>query len=244
VVRELTPGCGTLVTDVELTSLSKTAGMVLLNYDVTCSLANAPVLKLQTGFGFFPPEALARQVGVPTGDADRERLIEPGGSLDLDALLRKAPSSLRVANGDLLMLDRVTGFWKDGGSAGLGRLRAEKDVDPREWFFKAHFFQDPVQPGSLGLEALYQLLRVYVLERGLFRGAGAPRFEPIALGETLEWKYRGEVVPHNERVTLEVDVSEVTEEPTGGLVRANGWLWVDGTRVYSASGLTARVRSD
>jgi 3-hydroxymyristoyl/3-hydroxydecanoyl-(acyl carrier protein) dehydratase len=68
------------------------------------------------------------------------------------------------------MLDRVTGWWPEGGSKGLGYLRAEKDVDPGEWFFKAHFFQDAVQPGSLGVEALCQLLQLCMLERGMANG--------------------------------------------------------------------------
>ena len=50
------------------------------------------------------------------------------------------PGLARLAGPMLLMLDRITGYWPDGGAAGLGRLRAEKDVDPGEWFFQAHFF--------------------------------------------------------------------------------------------------------
>jgi 3-hydroxymyristoyl/3-hydroxydecanoyl-(acyl carrier protein) dehydratase len=132
------------------------------------------------------------------------------------------------------MLDRITGWWPDAGRAGLGRLRGEKDVDPAEWFFKAHFFQDPVQPGSLGLEALLQLLRVYVLQRGLAAPLREPRFEPVAVGAPLSWKYRGQVRPENRRVIVELEVTAVEREERGVLVRGDGWLWVDGTRIYAA----------
>src|SRR5690606_1402922 len=106
----------------------------------------------------------------------------------------QAPT-LRLAQGQLLMLDRITYLDPKGGQVGLGLLRAEKDVNPAEWFFKAHFFQDPVQPGSLGLEAMLQLLQFYMLETGMGEGVAAPRFEAIALNEKLVWKYRGQVVP-------------------------------------------------
>ena len=98
------------------------------------------------------------------------------------------------------MLDRITGFWPDGGGS-RARLaaRRRRTSTRREWFFKAHFFQDPVQPGSLGVEALVQLLQcVHAATRGDGRRARpAPRFEPIALGTPSTWKYRGQVVPTN-----------------------------------------------
>ena len=94
------------------------------------------------------------------------------------------------------MLDRITHLSAGGGKAGLGVLRGEKDVDPREWFFKAHFFQDPVQPGSLGLEAMAQLLQFHMLHAGMHRGREGPRFEPVACGP-IEWKFRGQVLPTN-----------------------------------------------
>ena len=67
---------------------------------------------------------------------------------------------LRLPHGPLRMIDRVLGYWPEGGKAGLGRLLAEQTVDPAAWYFKAHFYRDPVQPGSLGVEAMLQLLSV------------------------------------------------------------------------------------
>ena len=68
----------------------------------------------------------------------------------------------------------------EGGEAGLGQIRATKEVDPAEWFFKAHFYQDPVQPGSLGIEAMLQALQALMLLQGMDAGIEAPRFEGIA----------------------------------------------------------------
>jgi 3-hydroxymyristoyl/3-hydroxydecanoyl-(acyl carrier protein) dehydratase/1-acyl-sn-glycerol-3-phosphate acyltransferase len=140
-----------------------------------------------------------------------------------------------------MMLDRVTGWWPEAGRAGKGRLRAEKRVDAGEWFFKAHFFQDPVQPGSLGLEAMVQLLQFYVIASGLADGLPSPRFEPLDLGRTLRWKYRGQVVPSNRTVVVEVEVTETGRDGRGVYAVADAWLWVDGKRIYSASNLGVRA---
>ena len=74
--------------------------------------------------------------------------------------------------------------------AGLGRLRAEKDVAARQWFFKAHCFQDPVQPGSLGIEAMLQALQALAIDLGLGEGLEAPRFETQAVGITMRCRRR------------------------------------------------------
>ena len=139
------------------------------------------------------------------------------------------------------MLDRVTGIWPAGGPAGLGRYRAETDVDPAAWFFKAHFFQDPVQPGSLGLEAMLQLLPFAMVDAGMAGDRGrAARFEPLAVGEPHSWKYRGQVLPRDRRVTTAGSGSH-REARCGPLAVADASLWVDGTQIYEARGLAMRV---
>ena len=141
------------------------------------------------------------------------------------------------------MLDRVTGVWPDGGRHGLGRLRAEKDVDPREWCFAAHFFQDPVQPGSLGLAAMVQALQLLMLAKGLHDGVAGPRFEPLGSAMPLTWKYRGQVLPTNRKVTLTLDLTEVGRDERGVWASAEASLWVDGMRIYEATNLGMRIVS-
>ena len=138
------------------------------------------------------------------------------------------------------MLDRVTGLWPTGGKAGLGRVRAEKDVHPSDWFFKAHFFQDPVQPGSLGLEAMCQALELLVIERGFGASLSAPRFD-AATSVPMTWKYRGQVVPENQRVVVDLEITEVREGVGMRIVVAEASLWVDGKRIYEARGLSTRI---
>jgi len=242
--RHVGPEDGRLRTRVRLKDVSRSAGMALVSFEVESFVGDETVFAFETGFGFFPREALARQVGLPTSDAERERMGEASAAEppDWHALVARHP--LALPPGRLLMPDRLTGYWPDGGAAGLGRWRAEKDVRLDEWFLKAHFFQDPVQPGSLGLEALLQLLRAAALGKGLAEGLKRPWFEPIALDRPLVWRYRGQVVPESRLVQYDLELRALEEDEQGRVAVADGWLSVDGTRIYSARGLAIRVRDD
>jgi len=244
VLRELHPGTGTLRTVSKLTNVSRSGDMIIQSFEVRCFAGDVCVYELQTVFGFFPAEALQNQVGLGIDDVQRAALEAPS---DYAVDLRSSPArycdgSVRLAAPMLRMLDRVTAFDPEGGAAGLGSLRAEKDVDQGEWFFKAHFFQDPVQPGSLGIEAMLQLLQFYMLESGMDEGCGGGHFEPIATGEPMQWKYRGQVVPDNRVITTTLEITERTRDAHGPLARADASLWVDGKRIYEAKGLAMRIR--
>jgi 3-hydroxymyristoyl/3-hydroxydecanoyl-(acyl carrier protein) dehydratase len=141
------------------------------------------------------------------------------------------------------MLDEITGFWPEGGPAGLGRLRARQRVVPPAWYFKAHFFQDPVQPGSLGLEALVELAHALIKLQGWADGIADPEFEPLAKQVPLVWRYRGQVVPTNKAVVTEIEALSLEHEADGGvLLTARGHLWVDNLRIYETPTLSVRVK--
>jgi len=243
VLAELKPNSGALHSRIKLLEISRSAGMIIERFEVECSLGNTPVYQLQTLFGFFPKAALEAQVGLPSSSVE-EALFNAASSFSLDLRRRPAPyceGSLSLAGPMLLMLDEISGYWPEGGARGLGQARGEKWVDPGEWFFKAHFFQDPVQPGSLGLEALLQLLQFVMIEKGAGGGMRAPRFESIALKQPMIWRYRGQVVPSNRRISTTLELKEYLHDERGVLACADGSLWVDGTRIYEARGLTIRV---
>ena len=195
-------------------AISRFNGITLLSFEIQCFVDDRPILRMTTSFGFFVESALASQAGLPTSEADKRYLDEPA---NLAVNLRSQPAEYfggpaSMPQKGLAMLDRVTGFWPQAGAAGLGRLRAEKDVDPEEWFFKAHFFQDPVMPGTLGIESMTQLLQFYMLQSRLDAGLETPRFEVLTQSTSLSWKYRGQVLPHRKLVTVEVEIREVIRE--------------------------------
>ena len=242
---EVLPEHGTILTRTKLTSVSRTGDMILVSFELESTVDGQPLYTLKTGFGFFPSEALAQQIGIPASKEERAWLDRPS-EFDLDLTERPTryfQGAPALPGPMLLMLDRVTGYWPNEGEAGLGRLRAVKDVDPGEWFFKAHFYRDPVQPGSLGIEAMIQLLQFYMLERDMHQGIASPRFECLATGRPMTWRYRGQVTPQRDQVTAEVEITEIGRDERGPFAVARAWLWVDGLRIYSATDLGMRIVS-
>jgi 3-hydroxymyristoyl/3-hydroxydecanoyl-(acyl carrier protein) dehydratase len=195
-------------------------------------------MSLTTDFGFFEPGALAAQVGLPTAPELRARLEQPSPTAP-DALAR-LPGALAGVAGlpELRLFDEITGYWP--GSAGPARIRARHRIDPGAWYFKAHFYQDPVQPGSLGLDALCRLARaLLVLERPDLAGA---TFDPITPGEPFDWRFRGQATPSSREVVGDVEAIEIADDGTGGArLRARASLWVDGLRVYEIPSLVVRA---
>ena len=244
VMAEVFPNSGTLRTVTHIKSVSRSAGMILQTFDVECFIGETLIYKLNTGFGFFPKAALANQVGLPTSPEQRAQL-ESASDFFVDLVPRPTryfEGSLRLAGPMMLMIDRVTAYDPKGGAAGLGFARAEKTIDPAEWFFKAHFFQDPVQPGSLGIEAMLQLLQFTMLQDDLGAGMKQPRFMPLAVGHDMTWKYRGQVVPKNRVVATTLEITRRTVDENGNpMVFADAILWVDGKRIYSASSVGMRI---
>jgi 3-hydroxymyristoyl/3-hydroxydecanoyl-(acyl carrier protein) dehydratase len=191
--------------------------MIIQKYDMKVLRAGRVVYDGDTSFGFFSKEALAQQVGVRGAKPWNEP--RPGIA---SRLLDQAPLPER----DYRMIDEVV-LVRDGGRKGLGFLRGTANVDPAAWFFKAHFYQDPVWPGSLGLESFLQLLKVFLADRHPELMA-THRFETILPREPHEWIYRGQIIPTNKRVTVEATIDERREN---GCV-ASGYLSVDGIVIY------------
>jgi 3-hydroxyacyl-[acyl-carrier protein] dehydratase/trans-2-decenoyl-[acyl-carrier protein] isomerase len=138
------------------------------------------------------------------------------------------PGNAQLPLPDMLMVDRVTHISATGGSAGHGVLVAELDIHPDLWFFACHFAGDPVMPGCLGLDAMWQLV-------GFFLGwTGAPgRGRALGAGEV---KFRGQVTPENRLVTYTIDMKRIINRKLVMGV-ADGRMEVDGTQIYLAKDL-------
>jgi 3-hydroxymyristoyl/3-hydroxydecanoyl-(acyl carrier protein) dehydratase len=112
-------------------------------------------------------------------------------------------------------------------------------VNPDEWFFKAHFHEDPVVPGSLGLEAFLQLAKFLAAER--WGSAPGTRLEAVAIGQPHEWIYRGQVIPTNQLTTVEAVVTAADDRQK--LLRVDGFLSVDGRVIYAMKNFTVQARA-
>ncbi len=244
--REVIPSSSRLTTRTTLTHVSRISGVVLVSFDVEVFSEKTPVFSMKTGFGFFPEQALAQQVGLGATEEEVKWLDEPHSFfVDLTTKPQKYfGGKIRLPGPMLLMIDRITGYWKNGGEKALGRIRAEKTVDPGEWFFKAHFFHDPVQPGSLGVEGIIQTLQFYMIHEGMHKGLKNPRFEPVALNHAVTWKYRGQVTPDKKRILIEMDITDRGKDASGVYAIANAWLWADNLRIFNVKNLRVNMVED
>ena len=228
--REVRPDSGTLVTVTKLERVSRSAGMILVTFTVSARDTHGDVLDMKTTFGFFPPAAFVDQVGVGSTPQERERLAAPMEPV----AIADGSEGLGGPVGRLRLLDRA-------GRVDAEWYRGEMEVRSDDWFFKAHFYRDPVQPGSLGIEALIRLLQVVMHDRGMAADFRRPRFEAVASGEPMTWKYRGQVVPENRLVQSEVRILESRRDDRGMLAVAEGHLWVDGKKIYTMPRFAMRV---
>jgi len=225
-LARVTPQTGTLTVRAKLTRASSSAGMIIQFFEYEVLAGRVSVYKGDTYFGFFPKISLLKQEGMK----DAVRYL-PSESELARARALEYPDTAPFPGGRLRLLDRIACWIADGGPKGLGFIRATRRVDADEWFFKAHFYQDPVVPGSLGLESFLQLLRFIAKERW-----GDGLCQAVATNEPHEWVYRGQIVPGDREVSVEAAVTAVDEARR--LIRADGYLAVDGRVVYAMKNFT------
>ena len=135
----------------------------------------------------------------------------------------------RLPSDNMLMMDRITSITADGGIHGKGEIVAELDIDPSLWFFDCHFKGDPVMPGCLGLDAMWQLVGFYL---GWLGNPGKGR----ALGVSTV-KFTGEILKSVKKATYVIDMKKIMSPGGTSVGLANGLLFADDKKIYSAENL-------
>lgn len=225
--RPVTAQSGTLTIAVSMTSVSQSGDMIIQHFDFSVSDRHGVVYDGKTYFGFFSAAALANQVGIRDATP-----YEPSPAERQRAQSYPYPKAAPFPEAKLRMIEHVSLAIPDGGPSGLGFYQGTKPVDPDEWFFAAHFYQDPVCPGSLGLEAFLQLLKLAVHDRFQLddRWGDRPIDWNLKPSAQHEWVYRGQYIPRDSEVTVQAWITEVDEERHE--VTGSGYLSVDGRMIY------------
>ena len=143
------------------------------------------------------------------------------------------PGNAKLPLPPMLMFDRITEITNDKGTFNKGSIKAELDIKKNLWFFDCHFKEDPVMPGCLGLDAMWQLVGFYL---GWIGEPGKGR----ALGVNSV-RFTGEVLKNVKMATYEVDMKKVLKTEGGTVGFADGTLKADGKQIYSAENLKVGV---
>jgi 3-hydroxyacyl-[acyl-carrier protein] dehydratase / trans-2-decenoyl-[acyl-carrier protein] isomerase len=183
---------------------------------------------------------IAREVAIPAQTRNRgirevfQTMLNRRNGYEYEDLLACGrgelfgPGNAQLPLPPMLMFDRITEISETGGEYGKGLVRAELNVNPDLWFFGCHFKNDPVMPGCLGLDALWQMVGFYL---GWVGGEGRGR--ALGLGDL---KFSGQVMPNVRKIVYNVDIKRVMRLKLW-LGIADGWLSADDEIIYRAKDL-------
>ena len=143
------------------------------------------------------------------------------------------PGNARLPSPPMLMFDRISKITENGGSYNKGYVEAELDVKKNLWFFDCHFKTDPVMPGCLGLDAMWQLVGFFL---GWIGNPGKGR--ALGVGEV---KFTGEVLSSNKLAKYIIEIKRVMKKGEASVGLADGILLIDNKKIYSTKNLKVGV---
>ncbi|WP_322743603.1 PfaB family protein [Vasconcelosia minhoensis] len=250
VLKEIDLRGKTITDEVELTSVNVLAGTILQSFSYQLSCEGEPFYRGTMVFGYFSDQVLAHQSGLDGGKLKPTWLesAPAGKSLNLrNQTVRKRfyqpqvnRPHARLASGYFDLLDRAA-VVAAGGQHQQGYVYAEKTISPSSWYFPFHFYQDPVMPGALGVETILQAMQLYALHQGLDQGFTSPRFAQ-ALNHPIIWKYRGQITPDNQKLYLEVHISEIRREAERITIIGDASLWKETMRIYAIQAIALCIQ--
>ncbi|MBN1873647.1 MAG: PfaB family protein [Anaerolineae bacterium] len=225
----------TLVNRVRLLSSMTVRGIIIQKYDFSLSYEDVTFYEGEATFGYFTPDALKNQTGLDRGVYRVPWLVETGTPALRFALSRVSPRA------PLVLLDTVQ-IVEYGGCYGQGYVYAEMMISPQDWFFACHFYQDPVMPGSLGVEAMIQAIQEYVLRLNPHLPSDNLYFTHIPDHE-VTWTYRGQITPDNRKLYLEVHIARIQADNGGMTLIGDASLWKEKLRIYEVKGVGLRMEN-
>lgn len=216
---------------VELISSSSLDEIIIQKYNFQLSQGGSPFFQGTSTFGYFPQSMLAEQAGLngtPPSQSWFEGNPDLGSWRDVDGHGQSQPAGSAH-------LPHINTLWiaPQGGKHKRGYLYLADDLPENAWFYQAHFYQDPVMPGSLGVETMARSLMVAAPYWHVPRGLSWR----IKSGSRFYWKYRGQITPETSKLSIDLHLKSITRAATGWEICADGYLWKDARRIYQVEDL-------
>ena len=267
--RELPQPGETIRYAIEIEKFVRQGETYLFLFHFKGTIGGRPLITMTDGCaGFFTPEEVAGSGGIILTDEEKkprpgkipadwtfpvaltaeacdEAALEALRAGDPAACFGEAfsgiviPESLRLPGGRMRLIDRVLSLEPQGGRFGLGRIRAEADIHPDDWFLTCHFVDDRVMPGTLMYECCAHALRVLVQRMGWIIDRPDVRYEPVQ-GIAATLKCRGPVTPATKRVVYEIDVKELGRNPQPFVI-ADANMYADGHHIVRFSDMSMQL---
>jgi 3-hydroxymyristoyl/3-hydroxydecanoyl-(acyl carrier protein) dehydratase len=205
------------------------------SFELTCD--GEVFFEGKSSFGYFSAEAMAGQVGLDGGKTVLPWLIGSGQ----ESRIVSIPGTRLEAGLPKGKLRLIDGVVIDGGAGEHreGYVYASRRNLPEDWFYACHFREDPVMPGSLGIEAIFQAMKVFARQQSNSTAAAG-----LVTGQKMNWSYRGQVLQRHRQMQLEVHFKK--SRRTGNTTHFSGdaSLWADDARIYEVRNLAIAVEEE
>jgi 3-hydroxymyristoyl/3-hydroxydecanoyl-(acyl carrier protein) dehydratase len=227
--------CKTIQANAVLTKTVFSGSTIIQHFEFKLTCGGDVFFEGTSSFGYFPEESMASQSGLDGGKA----LLPWGKKAENINCLEKIILDDAYLNpdfpgGKLRLIDGAS-YCSDGGLFSKGYVIASRRNLPNDWFYENHFFQDPVMPGSLGIEAIIQAYKAAV-------HSSTKSANPVTLaaGMGFKWKYRGQVLQNHNQMLVDLHIQDKQLVNEVKVFTANANLWADETRIYELHNLAVQ----
>jgi 3-hydroxymyristoyl/3-hydroxydecanoyl-(acyl carrier protein) dehydratase len=198
------------------------------SFDLNCD--GAVFFEGKSSFGYFPTQAMANQAGLDGGKTVLPWLKQAGQESRITTI-----KGTRLPAGKLRLLDSVV-IDSDAGNDRSGYVYANRQNTPQDWFYACHFHEDPVMPGSLGIEAIIQAMKVFIQQQSKDAASAV-----IVTGQKMSWSYRGQVLPYHWQMQVEVHFHKTQRIGKTSLFTGDASLWADDSRIYEVRNMALAI---
>lgn len=231
----------TITNTATLLSTNAFANTIIQSFKFELSVENEVFYTGSAVLGYFSQQALKNQSGLNQSEGtnpylrDNHLQAKDTKTIVLNAYNERGRSDKYYF--DLLQSISIN---ENGGQFDRGYVLAHKSIEENDWFFRFHFFGDPVMPGSLGVEAIIQGALAYCLETSKGKTMNSPNIT-ITGDNKISWKYRGQLTPEDKRMDIEIDIKEVHETSNRIDISYDASVWKENIKIYEVTNITMSI---